>query len=255
MVKVTGSPGITDSNYIDYDTTNTKTIQSTNVQDAIEELDENSLIIVTQDQYDGLSTTEQEAYNYLITDASNEPLAQNVTYSNTKTGYDATNVQDAIDETAIIEISLSDFNKLTPTEQASANYFITDGVVDAYAENVPYDNTDSGMTSTNVQDAIDELNSDLTTTDWVTLSSGFTHRFYNGFHELVIGVAASVTSSPTTLYTLASAYRPSYNLRIAGTGSNGQGAVGVVIDTSGVITATATYPTTNSAVNLHVVYS
>lgn len=62
-------------------------------------------------------------------------------------------------------ITLAEWNALTPEQQASGQYVITDATT-AYlaAEYMPYDNTTSGLVSTDVQDAIDEVNSKITDT-------------------------------------------------------------------------------------------
>lgn len=76
----------------------------------------------------------------------------------------------AWDSTAWVQVIISDeiptihsittaqWEALTPAQKASGDYVITDATtVSLTAENVPYDDTVSGLTADNVQDAIDEL--------------------------------------------------------------------------------------------------
>ena len=58
----------------------------------------------------------------------------------------------------IHSITTAQWEALTPEQKASVDYVITDATtVPLTAENVPYDDTVSGLTADNVQDAIDEL--------------------------------------------------------------------------------------------------
>ena len=58
----------------------------------------------------------------------------------------------------IRSITTAQWEALTPAQKASGDYVITDATtVPLTAENVPYDDTVSGLTADNVQDAIDEL--------------------------------------------------------------------------------------------------
>ena len=58
----------------------------------------------------------------------------------------------------IHSITTAQWEALTPAQKASGDYVITDATtVPLTAENVPYDDTVSGLTADNVQDAIDEL--------------------------------------------------------------------------------------------------
>lgn len=63
------------------------------------------------------------------------------------------------DEIPVIHsITTAQWEALTPAQKASGDYVITDATtVPLTAENVPYDDTVSGLTADNVQDAIDEL--------------------------------------------------------------------------------------------------
>lgn len=68
------------------------------------------------------------------------------------------------DEYARFErISYTQWQQMTPEQQAAKPYYIYDYPSERIinAENVGYDNTESGLAATQVQDAIDELNSGL----------------------------------------------------------------------------------------------
>lgn len=74
-------------------------------------------------------------------------------------------------KTSIQSITTTQWEALSPAEQASGSYVITDAqTVPLTAEYVPYDNSSSGFTASNVQDAIDELSETLF--DYVEDESG-----------------------------------------------------------------------------------
>lgn len=71
---------------------------------------------------------------------------------------------DIVDASAthIQEITLAQWELLTPEQQASGDYVITDtssALLDATL--IPYDNTTSGLNADNVQEAIDEVTSHI----------------------------------------------------------------------------------------------
>ena len=67
------------------------------------------------------------------------------------------NIVDA-SATHIQTVTLAQWNALTPQQQASGDYVISDATLSPLsAELVPYDNTTSGLTADDVQDAIDEV--------------------------------------------------------------------------------------------------
>ena len=71
---------------------------------------------------------------------------------------------DIVDASAthIQEVTLAQWNALTPEQQASGDYVITDATLSPLSASlVPYDNTTSGLSATNVQDAIDEIDTGL----------------------------------------------------------------------------------------------
>lgn len=59
----------------------------------------------------------------------------------------------------MVALTQAEYNALSTAQKNNGNfYFITDADPSYFsAENIDYDNTDSGLTATNVQDAIDEV--------------------------------------------------------------------------------------------------
>lgn len=74
---------------------------------------------------------------YNATTGQLEPLSQNRTWVGTQAEYQAAITAGAIGNDMFI--------------------YITDDETEAYANQISYDNTDSGLTADNVQDAIDEI--------------------------------------------------------------------------------------------------
>lgn len=140
-------------------TKNTSTLTSTNVRDAIEEVQANLSTIadnkntagdIAYDNVNGKITDSkvddvQEAIDFLAakigaTDGKLTNDAKDITYTNTTSGMKATNVQGAIDELK------ADF-----------------GTIELKAEKVSFDTTGNNLTKTDVQEAIEEVNSKLDT--------------------------------------------------------------------------------------------
>ncbi len=182
---------------ISYDNT-TSNLTATDVQSALDEIVTDfaaSHVQLTQAQYDALTPAEQAdgtVYFVYETGADSGVIyrnghlfsvteldAENVNYDNTDSGLDATNVQDALDEVvdmfdgARVQLTQAEYDELTPAEQANGTtYYVYNtgdeaGVIyrnghlfsttELTAEDVSYDNTDSGLTADDVQEAIDEL--------------------------------------------------------------------------------------------------
>ncbi|RLC49288.1 MAG: hypothetical protein DRH57_00265 [Candidatus Cloacimonadota bacterium] len=139
---------------ITYDNS-TSGLSSTNVQDAIDELD---------DALDNLSTD-----------------AKDINYDNSTSGLSATNVQDALDEidnnVDSLESDVSNLNNEVSglnndvgnlsnevsnlSDEFDAHKADTNNPHNVVASQVSYDNTTSGLSAGNVQSAIDEVVSDL----------------------------------------------------------------------------------------------
>ena len=90
--------------------------------------------------------------------------AMNIRYDNTSSNISATNVQGALNdldsrigEGGGISLTWEEFNALSEEEQMNGLYYITDYDMLGEAELVSYDNTKSGLTSEDVQSAIDEV--------------------------------------------------------------------------------------------------
>jgi len=69
-------------------------------------------------------------------------------------------VGNALNDLAVIELTQAEYNALTPEEKLNGTeYFITDGTnPPVEAASILYDNEDSGLVASDVQNAIDELN-------------------------------------------------------------------------------------------------
>ena len=145
-VVYTGIASTNSADLIEYDNTGSG-LSAISVQDAIDQVKE------------------------LADNASASGSAQNITYSNTSSGLSATNVQSAIDEVkelaetsdSSITLTQAEYDALSDEEKNSdTTYYISDANAEGNAGTVEYDNSTSGMSATNVQSAIDELNDNLT---------------------------------------------------------------------------------------------
>lgn len=77
----------------------------------------------------------------------------------------------------VLEMTKAEYDTLPEAKKMDGTvYMITDDTGGWEAENSVYDNTQSGLTATNVQDALDEATtySALTFSDYFTINSGFT---------------------------------------------------------------------------------
>ncbi|MBE7641811.1 hypothetical protein GUB10_15890, partial [Salegentibacter sp. BLCTC] len=178
-------------------------------------------------------------------------------YDNTNSGLTSTNVQDALDE---IQSNLDNTTDVlvdngngTYTHTAvdgteviidanTTSVSVTDGVytftngngdvittIDTNASASGYDNTNSGLTSTNVQDALDEIQSNLDNTTDVLVDNG------NGTytHTAVDGTAVIIDANTTSVSVTDGVY----------TFTNGNGDVITTIDTNA---SASGYDNTNS---------
>jgi hypothetical protein len=155
----TGNNTVTiDSDNATYDNT-TSGLTATNAQDAIDELD--STIDTIQASYVESFNTRTGA----VVPAASDYDADQIDYDNATSGLTATDAQAAIDEvdsnvdgidtrvTAIESSYVESFNSRTGTVVPAAS--------DYDADQIDYDNTTSGLTATNAQAAIDELNTEI----------------------------------------------------------------------------------------------
>lgn len=79
---------------------------------------------------------------------------------------------DIVDASAthIQTVTLAQWNLLTPEQQASGDYVVTGVSASPLGANlIPYDNTTSGLSATNTQSAIDEVNNKI---DYLSVING-----------------------------------------------------------------------------------
>lgn len=131
-----------------YDNSGTQLI-SNNVQDALTEL------------YNLLTTQGVTSFNTRVGDVMPEAgdyNAAQVTYDNTNTGYTATDVQAAIDEADAKIEAVSQTVPVTYVETFnSRSGAVAPAAGDYDGSQVTYDNSNSGLTATDLQAAVDEL--------------------------------------------------------------------------------------------------
>ncbi|APY12186.1 hypothetical protein BWZ22_13550 [Seonamhaeicola sp. S2-3] len=199
---------------------------------------------------------------YTLTNANGDSIvvdtnANTSSYDNTNSGLASTNVQDALDElandlanttdalvdngngtfthTAVDGTEVTfDANTTSMTDNGNGTYTLTNAngnsiVVDTNANTSTYDNTNSGLASTNVQDALDELANDLANTTDALVDNGdgtFTHTAVNGTEVTFDANTTSMVDNGNGTYTL--------------TNANGNS---IVVDTNA---NTSTYDNTNS---------
>ncbi|QDH81130.1 hypothetical protein FKX85_19680 [Echinicola soli] len=177
--------------------------------------------------------------SYTFTDGSGTSLATVETsastngYDNTTSGLSSENVQDALDEIAT-ELAgttdelvdngdgtfthtavdgtavIIDANTTTVTDNGDGSYTFTDGsgtslaTVETSASTNGYDNTTSGLSSENVQDALDEIATELagTTDELVDNGDGtFTHTAVDGTAVIIDANTTTVTDNGDGSYT------------------------------------------------------
>lgn len=102
-----------------------------------------------------------------------------------------TDLVHAINETTVTEVDASTWEDLPTDGTADGVYLIDDGLGHGLeAANVLFNNTGTGMTATNAQDAISELNADIG--DLTTLH-GLAKTLYNNVAVAIVGEVSELT--------------------------------------------------------------
>ena len=200
----------------------------------------------TLNEWNALTAEQQKAYDeYKITDDYVEPTnpdAEDIGYDNTTSGLTADDVQDAIDEVvgnkqdAFERISYSAWQLLTPQQQAAKPYYIYDYPSSAItAGNVAYDNTSSGMSADDVQEAVDELKNGLINLSTISTSAStlnddyVQYNYKNALYKVgvikyanIIIETKAITTKDTWLdiATLPSDYSATYDTEIVSNTNN-----------------------------------
>lgn len=157
-----------DADQIDYDNA-TSGLTATNVQDALDENDARLDAIEAETYVNSFNSRTGD-----VVPQASDYDADQVDYDNATSGMSATNVQDALDENdarldAIeAETYVNSFNSRTGDVVPAAS--------DYDADQVDYDNSGSGLSATNVQDAIDENDSRLDAIEAQTYVNSFNSR-------------------------------------------------------------------------------
>lgn len=129
--------------------------------------DGDSIFEGTQQEWNDLSTAEKTAYDFAaITDDYTPGAIGNL---NSLTTTDKSSIVGAINELnsdkkdEYTSITYAQWQQLTPAQQAAKDYYISDYPSSVItAGNVSYNNSSSGMSADDVQEAVDELKSGLT---------------------------------------------------------------------------------------------
>lgn len=121
------------------------------------------------------------------------------------------------------------------TDQIVSNKAAIDGLT---ASDVAYDNTDSGLTAANVQNAVDELSESypadkvilsdgvtnvedrLEDSGWIQPTNKISYRKKNGFVTVIVSHTLSAADTWETAFTLPVGYRPSVDLFLPTYSSN-----------------------------------
>lgn len=131
------------------------------------------------------------------TDLTNKPSINSVTLSGNKTASDLSlaSTTDLADKQDKFErISYANWQQLTPQQQAAKPYYIYDYPSSAItARNVVYDNTSSGMSADDVQEAVDELKSGLTSMVNKVLFGGY-GTYYRTTQASIDGIVDNVVT-------------------------------------------------------------
>ena len=112
------------------------------------------VIIKNGIEYGGASSSSSNTGHREVTQAEYNALSEAERNSDT-----VFFITDAEDELGIITMSLESYNNLSEEEQNNGTYWIPDADLERNASTTEYDNSTSGLEATNVQSAIDEVNS------------------------------------------------------------------------------------------------
>lgn len=199
----------------------TSGLSAMNVQDAIDELSSRpgggggNVVYITQEAYDALSDDKlTNGIEYRIMDGDADETARNISYDNNESGLEAINVQQAIDKLAknagsgstsnTMYLTQAEYDELPESKLTDGvEYFITDTGVMGAANNITYDNSNSGLEAINIQTAIDKVTENLEwndVTNKFTFNSGYTPNFdfakeING----VVYISLEIVFSGTTI--------------------------------------------------------
>ncbi|MFY0714327.1 hypothetical protein J1D01_11655 [Seonamhaeicola sp. NFXS20] len=202
------------------------TFTHTTVDGTVVTFDANTTSMV--DNNDGTYTLTNANGDSIVVDTN----ANTSTYDNTNSGLTSTNVQDALDELAddlanttdaLVDngngtfthttvdgtVVTFDANTTSMVDNNDGTYTLTNAngvsiVVDTNANTSAYDNSNSGLTSTNVQDALDEIQSNLDATTDALVDNGdgtFTHTAVDGTAVTFDANTTSVVANADGSYT------------------------------------------------------
>jgi len=123
----------------------------------------------------GLTATDtQAALDELKTITDNQNEASEISYDNSTSGLSATNVQDAIDEVEGRVDTIESATYVNSFEGRTGVVTAQSGDYDA--DQVTYDNSTSGLTATDVQGAVDEVEGRVDTIESATYVNSFNSR-------------------------------------------------------------------------------
>lgn len=124
------------------------------------------------------------------------------------------------------------------------------------AEGLAYDNTTSGLTADNVQDAVDEINSNLSDLKGynnvdmiqtyhghsITPDSGFAYQDGSSYSKygymvyLLLSIQGLTPNTTSVITTLPEGYRPDHNQHYVGADGTGTGCCDITVKTNGTVT-------------------
>lgn len=178
-------------------------------------------------------------------DLSNKPSINSVTLSGNKSLEDLGITDTTYTAGANIQISATNEISATDTTYTAGTGLDLTGTtfsLDADASDISYDNTASGLTATDVQDAIDEVVDDIDTINNKLVNLPNIQIDTNVSAEVINGVlifscesySLSTANTWITLYTLPAGYKPIKNMYAAGASTSGAVCV-FFIGTTGLI--------------------